>query len=135
MARQVRIQYEGATYHVMCRGDRQEAIFADDGDRRIFLASLAEAVAKTGWRLHAYVLMGNHYHLLLETPEPNLVRGMAWFQTTYTTRYNAPSHQRTPLWRTSFGVSARMSLVFAARFYLQGNTGFGLSISLTSRSV
>ena len=73
----------------MCRGDRREAIFADDRDRNIFLATLAETVAKTGWRLHGYVLMSNHYHLLLETPEPNLVRGMAWFQTTYTTRYNA----------------------------------------------
>ena len=89
MPRQVRIEYEGATYHVMCRGDRREAIFADDHDRQTFLRTLAEAVGKTGWRLHAYVLMSNHYHLLLETPEPNLVRGMTWFQTTYTTRYNA----------------------------------------------
>ena len=89
MPRQVRIEYEGATYHVMCRGDRREAIFADDHDRQTFLRTLAEVVGKTGWRLHAYVLMSNHYHLLLETPEPNLVRGMTWFQTTYTTRYNA----------------------------------------------
>ena len=89
MPRQVRIEYAGATYHVMCRGDRREAIFADDRDRQRFLATLAEAVGKTGWRLHGYVLMSNHYHLLLETPAPNLVRGMTWFQTTYTTRYNS----------------------------------------------
>lgn len=89
MTRQVRIEYEGATYHVLCRGDRREAIFADDLDRQKFLATLNETIGKTGWRVHAYVLMGNHYHLLVETPEANLVRGMTWFQTTYTVRYNA----------------------------------------------
>src|SRR5215213_201384 len=89
MPRQVRIEFPGATYHVMCRGDRQEWIFADDRDRQMFLATLAEAIGRTGWLLHAYVLMGNHYHFVLETPEANLVRGMAWFQTTYTARYNA----------------------------------------------
>ena len=89
MPRQVRIEYEGAIYHVMCRGDRREAIFFDDEDRRRFLRTLEEAIGKSGWRLHAYVLMTNHYHLLLETPQANLVRGMTWFQTTYTTRYNA----------------------------------------------
>ena len=89
MPRQVRIEYEGATYHVMCRGDRRERIFADDADREMFLATLADAAARCGWLLHGYVLMGNHYHALLETPEANLVRGMTWLQTTYTTRYNA----------------------------------------------
>ena len=89
MPRQVRIEYEGATYHAMCRGNRREAIFGDDNDRRMFLATLAEAVGKTGWLVHGYVLMGNHYHLLMETPQANLVRGMSWLQTTYTTRYNA----------------------------------------------
>ena len=59
MARQVRIEYEGATYHVMCRGDRREAIFVDDEDRRRFLGTLEEAIGKTGWRLHGYVLMTN----------------------------------------------------------------------------
>ena len=89
MPRQVRIEYEGATYHVMCRGDRRESIFADDADREMFLATLADAAGRCGWLLHGYVLMGNHYHALLETPEANLVRGMTWLQTTYTTRYNA----------------------------------------------
>jgi len=88
MAQQVRIEYEGATYHVMCRGDRREAIFVDDEDRRRFLGTLEEAIGKTGWQLHGYVLMTNHYHLLLETPQANLVRGMTWLQATYTMRYN-----------------------------------------------
>ena len=89
MPRQTRIEYEGATYHVMCRGDRREAIFEDDPDRELFLATLAGTAGKSGWLVHAYVLMGNHYHLLIETPAANLVRGMTWLQTTYTVRYHA----------------------------------------------
>ena len=80
MPRQVRIQFPGAVYHVMARGDRREAIFHDDEDRRMFLAVLEEACGRTGWLCQAYVLMPNHYHLVIETPEPNLVAGMAWMQ-------------------------------------------------------
>ena len=72
----------------MCRGDRREAIFEDDKDRERFVETLGEAATRAGWIIHAFVLMGNHYHLLLETPDANLVRGMTWFQTTYTVRYN-----------------------------------------------
>ena len=89
MPRQVRMEYEGAVYHVMCRGDRREDIFRDDGDRERMLATLAETVGRTGWKIHAWVWMRHHYHLLIETPEPNLVQGMTWFQATYTTRFNA----------------------------------------------
>src|SRR5580692_5412955 len=88
MARPLRIQYPGAVYHVMARGSHGQAIFADDEDRKRFLETLAEACQRTGWRVHAYVLMGNHYHLLIETPEGNLVDGMKWLQSTYTARYN-----------------------------------------------
>jgi len=73
----------------MARGDRGEPIFQVDEDRGVFLETLEEAVQRTGWVVHAFVLMTNHYHLLLETPEPNLVQGMQWFQGTYTKRYNA----------------------------------------------
>ena len=72
----------------MCRGDRRERIFLDDVDRQDFLKTLAEACQKTGWQVHAYCLMPNHYHLVMETPEPNLVAGMAWLQSTYTIRLN-----------------------------------------------
>jgi REP element-mobilizing transposase RayT len=75
-------------YHVLSRGDRQEAIFADDTDRQVFLTTVGQACGRTGWRVHAYVLMANHYHLLLETPEANLVAGMQWLQGTYTQRFN-----------------------------------------------
>ncbi len=89
MARKVRIEYPGAVYHLMSRGDHQEAIFRDDEDRQLFLSCLEEACNKTGWQIHAYVLMGNHYHLLLETPEANLIAGMKWLQGTYTQRFNS----------------------------------------------
>jgi putative transposase len=88
VARPIRIEYPGAAYHVMARGNRGERIFHDDADRHRFLETLGEACEKTGWRIHAYVLMANHYHLLLETPEANLVAGMKWLQGAYTQRYN-----------------------------------------------
>jgi Transposase IS200 like len=74
MARSLRIEYPGAFYHVMARGNRREAIFLDDDDRRTFVKTLGEASERCGWRVHAWVLMGNHYHLLLETSEVIEVR-------------------------------------------------------------
>jgi len=88
MPRQLRIQYPGAMYHLMSRGNRRDDIFLDDVDRHDFLKTLAEACQKTGWQVHAYCLMRNHYHLVLETPNANLVAGMAWLQSTYTIRLN-----------------------------------------------
>lgn len=89
MPRKPRIEYAGAAYHVMCRGDRREKIFFEDEDRRLFLKTLGQVCERSGWWIHAYVLMPNHYHLLLETPEANLVAGMRWFQGTFTSRMNA----------------------------------------------
>src|SRR5580700_3493669 len=88
MPRQMRVEYAGAIYHVMSRGDRREAIFLDEGDRHNFLKTLAEACAKTGFAIHAYCLMKNHFHLVLETPEANLVAGMRWLLSTYSNRFN-----------------------------------------------
>jgi REP-associated tyrosine transposase len=88
MPRQLRLEYPGAMYHVMSRGDQREDIFLDDVDRHDFIKTLAEACQKTGWEVHAYCLMCNHYHLVLETPNANLVCGMAWLQSTYTIRLN-----------------------------------------------
>ena len=92
MGRQLRIEYAGACYHVMSRGNGGNEIFKDDRDRLTFLKTLWECCEQTGWLIHAYVLMGNHYHLLIETPEANLVAGMKWFQGTYTKRFNARHH-------------------------------------------
>src|ERR1022692_4063006 len=88
MARKLRIQYPGAIYHVMNRGDRREAIFEDDEDRQRLLKALTEACEKTGWQVHAYCFMRNHFHLVIETPQPNLVAGMKWLLGTYTSRFN-----------------------------------------------
>src|SRR6266568_6063314 len=76
VARKLRVQYPGALYHVMNRGDRREPIFRDDADRQSFLATLGEVCVKTGWQVHAYCLMPNHFHLVVETPQANLVEGM-----------------------------------------------------------
>jgi REP element-mobilizing transposase RayT len=88
MPRKLRVQYPGALYHLMNRGDRREDIFADDEDRQRFLKTLAEACEKTGWQVQAYCLMSNHFHLVVETPQPNLVAGMKWLLGTYTIRFN-----------------------------------------------
>jgi len=88
MPRKLRIEYAGAIYHVLNRGDRREPIFKDDEDRERFLATLSETCLKTGWQVHAYCLMSNHFHLVLETPRANLVAGMRWFLGTYTARFN-----------------------------------------------
>jgi putative transposase len=89
MPRKPRIEYPGELYHIMSRGNRQDAIFLDEKDYEIFIDTLDEACTKTGWLVHAFCLMGNHYHLLIETPEANLVVGMKWLQGTYTQRFNA----------------------------------------------
>ena len=83
MARKLRVEYPGAVYHVMNRGDRREPIFQDDADRKRWVETPGEACAKTGWQVHAYVLMPNHFHLVVETPQPNLVAGMKWWLGTY----------------------------------------------------
>jgi len=84
MPRKLRVQYEGAIYHVMNRGDHREDIFHNDEDRQLFLKTLGEACAKTAWQVHAYCLMRNHFHLVVETPRANLVAGMKWLLGTYT---------------------------------------------------
>ncbi len=76
MARSVRVEFPGAFYHVMARGNRREAIFLDTEDAKQFVKALGEVCAMTGWRVHAWVLLSNHYHLMIETPEANLVAGM-----------------------------------------------------------
>jgi len=88
MARPLRLQFPGALYHLTARGDRQEPIFEDDQDRLVFLDLLAKEVLQQGWVLYAFCLMGNHYHLLLETPEPNLVQGMRRLNGVYTQAFN-----------------------------------------------
>jgi REP element-mobilizing transposase RayT len=88
MPRKLRMEYLGAIYHVVNRGDRREDIFKDDLDRKGFLSTLEEACHKTEWQVHAYCLMRNHFHLVIETPQGNLVAGMKWLLGVYTKRFN-----------------------------------------------
>ena len=88
MPRRLRVEYEGAIYHLMNRGNLREPIFLNDEDRESFLETLGQTCAKTNWQVHAYCLMGNHFHLVVETPRANLVAGMQWLLGTYTARFN-----------------------------------------------
>ena len=89
MARPLRIQYPGAFYHITARGNAYQNIYLDDKDRRIFLRNLADCLRTHRIICHAYCLMGNHYHLLLETPEGNLAAGMRDINGKYTQLFNA----------------------------------------------
>ena len=84
MARPLRIEYEGALYHLTSRGNARERIFFTDSDREAFLGILGDVVERFGWLCHAYCLMTNHYHLLIETPNANLSRGMRHLNGVYT---------------------------------------------------
>ncbi len=94
MARPLRFQYPGAVYHVMARGDGGDAVFETDDDRRAFLSRLGEVCESHGWRIHAWVLMSNHFHLLLETPQANLVTGMKWLLGTFSQGWNRARRRR-----------------------------------------
>ncbi len=88
MSRPLRLEFEGALWHVTSRGNERREIYRDDRDREQFLEILSRVVAMFRWRLYAWVLMNNHYHLLLETPEPSLSRGMRQLNGIYTQRFN-----------------------------------------------
>jgi REP element-mobilizing transposase RayT len=94
MARPLRIEYSGAVYHITSRGNAREKIYIDDQDRENFLGVLGEVVRKYNWLCHAYCLMDNHYHLLVETPDANLSIGMRQLNGVYTQLYNR-RHRRT----------------------------------------
>jgi len=88
MARPLRIEYEGAVYHVTSRGNARDDIYVSDDDREMFLDVLGHVVDRFGWMCHAFCLMDNHYHLLIETPRANLSRGMRQLGGMYTQRFN-----------------------------------------------
>lgn len=88
MARPLRIEYPGAVYHVTSRGNARQPIFRDERDREALLTTLHRVTARYRWLCHAYCLMTNHYHLVVETPEGNLVRGMRQLNGVYTQTFN-----------------------------------------------
>jgi putative transposase len=88
MARPPRIVVANGIYHVTARGNRRQLLFVDRRDRLRYLDFFAEVVTQYGWRLHAYCLMPNHVHLLIQTPVPNLSEGMQRLQTRYAQWFN-----------------------------------------------
>ena len=88
MARPLRIEYEGARYHVTSRGNERKTVFRDDADREKFLELIGRAVEQFGIRVHAYVLMNNHYHLLIETPRSGLNQALRYLNGVYTQAFN-----------------------------------------------
>ena len=89
MSRRRRTPCRGGIYHVVQRGNRRQAIYETDQDRRLFLEMLADTLPRFGFRYHGYCLMGNHYHLMVETPNANLGKGMHWLNGVYAARFNA----------------------------------------------
>ena len=88
MARPLRIEYAGAVYHITSRGNERKPVFKGDQDRINFLNTLQHVNKRCNWICHAYCLMDNHYHLLIETPEGNLSVGMRQLNGVYTQLFN-----------------------------------------------
>jgi putative transposase len=99
MARKLRLEFPGAIYHVINRGNYRAFVFKTEGAREAFADCVFEACARCGWLLHAYVIMGNHYHLAVETPQGNLVAGMQWLQSTFANRFNRLRGERGHLFQ------------------------------------
>jgi REP element-mobilizing transposase RayT len=115
MARPLRIEYPGAVYHLTSRGNERKAIFRADSDREAFLAFLGKVVHRFGWRLSAWVLMSNHFHLVIQTPEPNLSRGMHWLNGSYAGWFNH-EHER---WSHLFGGRFKAFLVEEETYFAE----------------
>ena len=84
MSRPLRLEFPDALYHITARGDRREAIFEDDEDRQAFLRTLGQVVERFNWLCYAWCLMDNHYHLLIQTPDSNLSKGMRQLNGVFT---------------------------------------------------
>ncbi|WP_235840290.1 transposase [Citrifermentans pelophilum] len=93
MARPLRIEFPGAVYHITSRGNEQKDVFRDDKDRTIFLDILAKSCNLFNWLCHAHCLMGNHYHLIIETIDDPLSRGMRHLNGVYTQKFNWNHHR------------------------------------------
>ena len=99
MARPLRLEAEGGVYHVLNRGNYRSDIFRAEAAKGAFLKCLGETCGKTGWRVHAWCIMSNHYHLAVCTPRANLVEGMRWLQGTFATRFNGLRQERGHLFQ------------------------------------
>ena len=102
MPRKLRLEYPGAIYHVINRGNYRSWVFESEGAKKSFQKALFEACERAGWKLHAYAIMGNHYHLAVETPEPNLSEGMRWLQSVFALRFNRFRREHGALFQGRF---------------------------------
>jgi putative transposase len=102
MGRAPRIEFAGAVYHIINRGNYRRSIFGTAGAARAFEACLFELCQELGWRLHAYVVMRNHFHLAAETPQPNLSKGMQWMESTFAKRFNRFRKEQGHLFQDRF---------------------------------
>jgi putative transposase len=135
MARPLRLEHSGAIWHVTARGNERGDVFRDDVDREEFLSVLGRTVSLYGWRLHAYVLMGNHYHLLVETPEPTLSRGMRDLNGVTTQRFNRRHGRSGHLFEGRFKailVEREAHLLEVARYVVLNPVRAGLARSAAS---
>lgn len=105
MARRPRFEEAGAVHHVWARGVERRVIFVDDHDRVVYLRLLRAVIRRTGWECRAYCLMGNHVHLVIRTPEPNLSAGMHWLHTHYAGYFNERHDRIGHLFQSRFGSS------------------------------
>ncbi|MCC6447844.1 MAG: transposase [Chitinophagaceae bacterium] len=94
MARPLRIEYAGAFYHVINRGNAGETLFTDNRDKDKFLEYLAKCAERFTTKIHTYCLMSNHYHLLIETPQSNLSRAIQWLNVSYSVYFNKKHRRR-----------------------------------------
>lgn len=130
MARPPRIQYPGAWHHVMNRGAARQDIFRDQRDRRRFLRLLTESVSRFGVEVHCYCLMGNHYHLLVRTPEPNLDAVVQHYASHYVRGFNARHGRDGPLFRARYRsilVESNSYVVAVSRYIHRNPLDLGVS--------
>lgn len=113
MSRPVRIEFPGACYHVTSRGTQGRTVFKDKDDRGVFLNVIENVVERFGWLLHGYVLMEDHYHLVVEVPEANLSKGMRQLNGVYTQHFNRRHEQTGPIFQGRF-----KSVIFEKEGYL-----------------
>jgi len=115
MARPLRLEFAGAVYHLTSRGNARQKVFFTDDDRQLFLDTLAQVVSRYGWICHAYCLMANHYHLLVETPKANLSIGMRQLNGIYTQSFNRQHKRVGHLFQGRF-----KAILVEKEFYLFG---------------
>jgi REP-associated tyrosine transposase len=129
MPRGPRVQFPDAIYHVFARGNNRSDIFETDADRRVFVAGLDDAVRESHWRLFAYCLLSNHYHLVLQTPDANLAAGMHLLQSTYANRFNHKRAHSGHVFQGRYGarlIRSTSDLLHVTRYVLLNPAEAGL---------